>query len=202
MSADEGYAVVAGVDEAGRGPIAGPVMTAAVMLVPPQVKVLRAEGLDDSKKLTARMREKIFARMKELGVVWRAQGASHKRIDATNILAATLWAMRRAVAALPECPDVVVVDGLIPIPDLPCRQMTLARADSRVPAVMAASVVAKVLRDRIMVDFHKLYPEYEFEKHKGYPTARHRALVDMLGPSPIHRLSFGGYSKTPKAGNR
>lgn len=201
MRTGEDYTVVAGVDEAGRGPIAGPVMTAAVLLTPPQVKVLLAEGLGDSKKLTARMREKIFARMKELGVVWRAQGASHKRIDATNILAATLWAMRRAVVALPEPPDVVVVDGLIPIPDLACRQMTLARADSRVPAVMAASVVAKVLRDRIMADFHKLYPEYEFVKHKGYPTARHRALVDMLGPSPIHRLSFGGYSKTPKAGD-
>ena len=201
MRTGEDYTVVAGVDEAGRGPIAGPVMTAAVLLAPPQVKVLLAEGLGDSKKLTARMREKIFARMKELGVVWRAQGASHKRIDATNILAATLWAMRRAVVALPEPPDVVVVDGLIPIPDLACRQMTLARADSRVPAVMAASVVAKVLRDRIMADFHKLYPEYEFAKHKGYPTARHRALVDMLGPSPIHRLSFGGYSKTPKAGD-
>lgn len=201
MSAERGWRVVAGVDEAGRGPIAGPVMTAAVQLTPPQVKVLRAEGLDDSKKLTARSRERIFARMKELGVVWCAQGASHKRIDATNILAATLWAMRRAVVALPASPDVIVVDGLIPIPDLPCRQMTLARADSRVPAVMAASVVAKVLRDRIMADFHKLYPEYEFEKHKGYPTARHRALVDVLGPSPIHRLSFGGYSKAPKAGD-
>lgn len=195
-----GYTVVAGVDEAGRGPIAGPVMTAAVLLTPSQVKALRTEGLDDSKKLTAGKREKIFARMNELGVVWRAQGASHKRIDATNILAATLWAMRRAVSALPEPPGVVVVDGLIPIPDMPFRQITLARADSRVPAVMAASVAAKVLRDRIMADFHKLYPEYEFEKHKGYPTPRHRAIVKMLGPSPIHRLSFGGYEKTPGAG--
>lgn len=201
MRAEERHALVAGVDEAGRGPIAGPVMTAAVFLTPPQARVLCAEGLGDSKKLTERMREKLFARVKELGVAWRAQAASHRRIDATNILAATLWAMRRAVMALPEPPDVVVVDGLIPIPDLPYRQVTLARADSRVPAVMAASIVAKVLRDRIMADFHKLYPEYEFTKHKGYPTARHRALVDMLGPSPIHRLSFGGYSKTPKAGD-
>lgn len=195
-----GYTVVAGVDEAGRGPIAGPVMTAAVLLTPPQVKVLRSEGLNDSKKLSAVKREKLFARMNELGVVWRAQGASHKRIDATNILAATLWAMRRAVSALPEPPGVVVVDGLIPIPDLPCGQLTLARADSRVPVVMAASVVAKVIRDRIMADFHKLYPEYEFARHKGYPTPRHRAILRMLGPSPIHRLSFGGYAKTPEAG--
>lgn len=201
MNARERRVLVAGVDEAGRGPIAGPLMTAAALLTPLQVKTLLAEGLGDSKKLTPGKREKIFARMKELGVVWRAQGASHKRIDATNILAATLWAMRRAVMALPEQPDVVVVDGLIPIPELPRKQMTMPRADSRVPAVMAASVVAKVLRDRIMTDFGKLYPEYEFAKHKGYPTARHRALVDMLGPSPIHRLSFGGYRKTQKAGD-
>lgn len=201
MNARERRVLVAGVDEAGRGPIAGPLMTAAALLTPLQVKTLLAEGLGDSKKLTPGKREKIFARMKELGVVWRAQGASHKRIDATNILAATLWAMRRAVMALPEQPDVVVVDGLIPIPELPRKQMTMPKADSRVPAVMAASVVAKVLRDRIMTDFGKLYPEYEFAKHKGYPTARHRALVDMLGPSPIHRLSFGGYRKTQKAGD-
>ena len=194
------YRLVAGVDEAGRGPIAGPVMTAAVMLTPPQVKTLRGEGLNDSKKLTSANREKLFARMKELGVVWTAQGASHKRIDATNILSATLWAMRKAVLALPETPGVAVVDGLIPIPGLPCAQMTLARADSRVPAVMAASVVAKVLRDRIMRDFHRLYPEYEFDKHKGYPTARHRAILAMNGPSPIHRMSFGGRPKTPEAG--
>lgn len=188
--------IVAGVDEAGRGPIAGPVVAAAAVLTRPQVKVLLSEGLGDSKKLNEKSRERLFARFNELGVCWAAQAASHRRIDATNILRATLWAMRRALLSLAEKPDLVVVDGTIKVAEYSeARQRTLPKADGIVPAVMAASIVAKVLRDRAMTSLHALYPDYGFEKHKGYPTKAHRAALDMLGPSPVHRLSFGGYNK-------
>jgi ribonuclease HII len=190
--------VIAGVDEAGRGPIAGPVVAAAAILTPSQFRVLLSEGLGDSKKLSAITRERLFARMAELGVVWRAQAASHVRIDRMNILRATLWAMSRAVRSLPQTPDVIVVDGTNRIPDISINvQIALPKADSKAPAVMAASVVAKVLRDRVMRSLDRLYPEYGFAGHKGYPTKAHRLTTDMLGPSPIHRLSFGGYKKWP-----
>jgi ribonuclease HII len=188
---------VAGVDEAGRGPIAGPVMAAAVILTPPQFRVLLSEGLADSKKLSARLRERLFSRMDELGVIWRARAASHKRIDSMNILRATLWAMSLAVRSLPVEPEIIVVDGTSRIPDIPMdRQTALVKADTKVPAVMAASVVAKVRRDRVMKSLGRLYPEYGFAGHKGYPTREHRLTTDLLGPSPVHRMSFGGYNKT------
>ncbi|MDR3254640.1 MAG: ribonuclease HII [Synergistaceae bacterium] len=193
--------IIAGVDEAGRGPIAGPVVTAAVILTPPQFRLLLSEGLNDSKKLNERARERIFARMEELGVIWRARAASHKRIDKTNILRATLWAMARAVLSLPVAPEIIVVDGTIYIPELEReRQIAIPKADAKVPAVMAASVVAKVLRDRAMRSLGKLYPDYGFAGHKGYPTKAHRLACDALGPSPVHRLSFEGYNKTARGG--
>jgi ribonuclease HII len=171
-------------------------MTACAVLTPSQFRVLLAEGLDDSKKLSAKSRERIFGRMKELGVVWAAQAASHRRIDRTNILRATLWAMERAVLRLGLRPDLIVVDGNAYIPGLPISsQRAIPKADSLVPAVMAASVVAKVLRDRVMTELARLYPDYGFASHKGYPTVSHRLVLDMLGPSPVHRLSFGGYNK-------
>ena len=189
---------VAGVDEAGRGPIAGPVVAAAAILTPPQFRVLLREGLDDSKKLSERARERLFLRMAELGVVWRAQAASHARIDSTHILRAALWAMSRAVMALPQNPGLVVVDGTCLVPGVPpAMQIAMPKADAKVPAVMAASVVAKVLRDRVMKSLDRLYPEWGFAKHKGYPTKAHRLTTDLLGPSPVHRLSFGGYKKWP-----
>ncbi|MDR1133612.1 MAG: ribonuclease HII [Synergistaceae bacterium] len=182
---------VAGVDEAGRGPIAGPVVAAAAVLTPPQFRVLLSEGLNDSKKLSAPKRERLFARMGELGVVWAAQAASNVRIDSTNILASTLWAMGRAVRRIGLPLDLVVVDGSSYIPDIPrALQRVVPKADARVPSVMAASVIAKVLRDRAMTALHRFFPEYGFDKHKGYPTAFHRRMVDMLGPSRVHRLSF------------
>jgi ribonuclease HII len=188
--------LVAGVDEAGRGPIAGPVVAAAVVLTPPQFRVLLSEGLNDSKKLSARARERLFSRICELGVVWAAQAASHTRIDKTNILKATLWAMERAVSRMAVRADLIVVDGNSYIPGIGReRQRAIPKADARVPAVMAASVVAKVLRDRVMTALHRLFPDYGFAEHKGYPTASHRRLLDMLGPSYVHRLSFGGYNK-------
>jgi ribonuclease HII len=187
---------IVGVDEAGRGPIAGPVVAAVAILTPPQFRVLLAEGLDDSKKLSARARERLFSRILELNVVWAAQAASNFKIDEINILNATLWAMGRAVARLRERPSLIVVDGNAYIPCMSRGvQRAIPRADSLVPAVMAASVIAKVLRDRVMASLHRLFPDYGFASHKGYPTAAHRRVLDMLGPSSVHRLSFGGYNK-------
>lgn len=191
--------IVIGVDEAGRGPLAGPVVAAAAVLTPLQFRTLRAEGLNDSKKLSKAGREKLFARFGELGVAWVAQAASHRRIDKTNILRATLWAMHRSVTPLVgrlapgDLPVRIVVDGTTRIPSLPKElQMTLPKADARVPAVMAASVVAKVLRDRVMERLHRFFPEYGFAKHMGYPTKAHREQLAIHGPSPVHRLTFGG----------
>ena len=188
--------LIAGVDEAGRGPIAGPVVAAAVILLPHQESVLLSEGLNDSKKLTAKARERLFARIIELGVECSAKAASHKMIDRVNILRATLWTMRRAVLSLPTLPELVIVDGTFCIPDLPgYSQRAVPKADTAEPSVMAASVIAKVLRDRAMDKLHEQYPEYGFDKHKGYPTQKHREVLDMIGPSPVHRLSFKGYNK-------
>ena len=188
--------IVAGVDEAGRGPIAGPVVAAAVVLTPPQFRVLLSEGLNDSKKLSARGRERIFSRIGELGVAWGAQAASNSRIDSMNILNATLWAMARAVGRIGVRPDLIVVDGNSYIPGVSReRQRAIPRADGKIPAVMAASVVAKVLRDRVMTSLHRIFPDYGFASHKGYPTAAHRLAVEMLGSSPVHRRSFGSAKK-------
>jgi ribonuclease HII len=139
--------------------------------------------------------------MGELGVQWAAQAASHSRIDRTNILKATLWAMERAVSRLSVRPDLIVVDGNAFIPGISrAIQRAMPRADARVPSVMAASVVAKVLRDRVMEGLHRVFPDYGFASHKGYPTAAHRFVLDILGPSPVHRLSFGGYNKNKITG--
>ena len=181
---------IAGTDEAGRGPLCGPVVAAAAILTETQRDELLALGLTDSKKLSPRKREALFGRMLSLGVLWRAQAASHERIDRMNILHASLWAMRLSVLKLPPLFDTVFVDGTFTLPDLPFRQMALPKADSLVPAVAAASVVAKVLRDRVMDSLDALYPGYGLKKHKGYPTAAHRAALISLGPSPVHRKSF------------
>jgi len=188
--------IVAGTDEAGRGPLAGPVVAAAVTLNLFQMRELMRLGLRDSKRLSHRRRETIFASLGTLGVVWRAQAASPARIDRDNILQASLWAMGRAVLALPERPHLVVVDGTVEIPGLPLPQRALPRGDDRVLCVAAASVVAKVLRDRIMDRLDRLFPEYGFRAHKGYPTAAHRRALAQYGPSPVHRRSFswGGVS--------
>lgn len=181
---------IAGTDEAGRGPLAGPVVAAAVVLLPEQEAELCALGLTDSKKLSACKRELLFDRMNVLGVLWRAQAASPAKIGGMNILRASLWAMGRSIQKLPFCFDTVVVDGTFSIPGLSFPQHSIAKADSLFPAVSAASVAAKVLRDRIMDVLDGVYPGYGFRKHKGYPTAAHRKALAELGPSPAHRSTF------------
>lgn len=183
--------IVAGVDEAGRGPLAGPVVAAAVVLSSRERDRLAAMGLRDSKKMTAPRREKVFAALLEMGVVWRAQAASPRRIDRDNILRAALWAMGMAVRGLPVLPDLVIVDGNVPIPLRGLRQKPVTGADGLVPAVAAASVVAKVLRDRAMTALAKCYPEYGFERNKGYPSKEHTDILRRIGPCPLHRRTFG-----------
>ena len=189
--------VAAGTDEAGRGPLAGPVVAAAVILTSEQRQYLLSKGLKDSKKLSPSRREDLFCRMCECDIKWRAQAASPYKIDRINILQASLWCMKRSVERLDCEPDIVLVDGCTYIPGLGIYQRCVVKGDDRVPAIAAASVVAKVLRDRIMRTMDKIYPDYGFSAHKGYPSAEHRRILLEIGPSPIHRVSFRGVSREP-----
>jgi len=182
--------VIAGTDEAGRGPLAGPVVAAAAVLTEQQKEILIKLGLRDSKRMNSGKREALFHKMCEIGVVWRAQAASVETIDRLNINAASLWAMKKSVNRLPVEVELVVVDGLHELPDLFVRQVPLVTADDLVPSVSAASVIAKVLRDRVMTALDRIYPQYGFARHKGYPTEAHRNAVRTFGLSPEHRALF------------
>ncbi len=174
-----------GVDEAGRGPLAGPVYAAAVIL--PEEYVL--PGLDDSKKLSAKKREKLFDAICAQAVDFRVATASVEEIERLNILEAALLAMRRAVEALCVRPDELLIDGNITRGfDIPAR--AVIGGDALVPAISAASILAKVSRDRYMEELAARYPEYGFEKHRGYGTKAHYAALDKYGPCPEHRESF------------
>jgi ribonuclease HII len=178
-----------GTDEAVLGALAGPLVAAAVVLTTEQERALKGLGLRDSKRMTPRKREAVFRVMCEMGVVWRAQAASIGTIARLNVLGASLWAMEKSVLKLPSPVDLVVVDGPRPLLGL-SRQIALVAADDLVPAVSAASVVAKVLRDRVMMVLDRLYPRYGFTEHKGYPTRDHRDAVRAFGLSPVHRPEF------------
>jgi len=182
---DAGRLVLAGVDEAGRGCWAGPVVAAAVVLPPGWCPA----GLDDSKKLTPRRRERLAAEIRGGAVAWGACAVSAGEIDATDILRATLRAMARAVARLRPEPDLVLVDGNR-LPDLPVPAECLVRGDGTSAAVAAASVLAKVFRDRIMTAWERHHPGYGFADHKGYGAAAHREALRRLGPCPLHRLTY------------
>lgn len=190
LQADFSNDLVAGVDEAGRGPLAGPVVAAAVILHPAR----RITGLCDSKKLTAARREALETVIKSHAVCWSVAWADRAEIDAMNILAATMLAMRRAILGLAVAPRSVQVDGNR-LPDLRFRDgsidgLAIVGGDSRVDSISAASIVAKTTRDRLMVALHARYPHYEFARHKGYGTELHRARLREHGPCPEHRLSF------------
>lgn len=180
-----GAGPVCGVDEAGRGPLAGPVVVAAVVLDPRRIP----DGLDDSKKLDEATRERLFAEICALHQTALAV-VSVERIDRLNIRGATLAGMAQAVRGLPVPPAHALIDGIDVPPGLPCRGDAVVKGDARSLSVAAASIVAKVTRDRLMVRMAEAHPGYGFEIHKGYATPAHRAALARLGPCPHHRRSF------------
>ena len=177
--------LVAGVDEAGRGPLAGPVVAAAVILDDAQ----RIKGLADSKALTARRRERLFDEIRARALTLCIAEASVEEIDRLNILQATLLAMRRAVEGLRLIPGHVLVDGN-QVPELRVPALAIVKGDAKVPAISAASILAKVTRDRWCAELHAQYPQYGFAGHKGYGTAEHLAALQAHGACPQHRRSF------------
>lgn len=197
-----GIVRVAGVDEAGRGPWAGPVFAAAVMFEPDAARRLAAgllAGLTDSKRLSERKRDEYFLRLSGApGVCWGAASVSAAGIDRSNVLRAALQAMSRAVRSLPEPPERVLVDGPI-LPELPCPARAIVRGDALSFSIAAASVVAKVLRDRAMRGLDRRFPGYGFARHKGYGTAEHRAALLRLGPCPEHRRTFAPVARILEA---
>lgn len=185
MSGRAGRRLSCGVDEAGRGPLAGPVFAAAVILGSGHGIV----GLDDSKKLSITRRETLAGQIRQYAIAWAVASASVEEIDALNILQATLLAMRRAVESLAPMPTEVLVDGLYcPAISQPAR--AIVRGDGTVAEISAASILAKTARDATMLELHALYPDYGFDRHKGYPTASHLAALRAHGVSAVHRRSF------------
>lgn len=182
-----GFQAIAGIDEAGRGPLAGPVVAAAVILP----VGFDLPGLTDSKKLSEKQRENFYPKIRKLASAVGVGVASAVEIDRINILQATLLAMQRAVARLQVDADYLLIDGITPLP-VALSQLTLKKGDSRSQSIAAASVIAKVIRDRIMLVVDRQFPCYGFSGHKGYGTVMHRQAIAANGPAKPHRKSFGG----------
>ena len=182
---DRGVRLICGVDEAGRGPLAGPVCAAAVIL-PPDLEI---PGLNDSKKLTDKRRRELFPIIKEQAVAYGIGLASHEEIDGINILQATYLAMERAINALTVKPELALIDGNR-AKDFGLPVETVVKGDSRSASIAAASVLAKVTRDDLMLELAQQYPQYGFEIHKGYGTKAHYAALTAHGPCPVHRMTF------------
>ena len=178
--------LIAGVDEAGRGPLAGPVVAAAVILDPAR----RIRGLRDSKMLSAEARETLAPQIRERAIAWAVAISDVAEIDALNILRASLLAMRRAVDALAVAPAEALVDG-DHCPELGCPVYAIVKGDRDVPAISAASILAKTARDAMLIALDREYPDYGFAHHKGYATPEHLAALHRYGPCPAHRRSFG-----------
>lgn len=185
-AAASGRTLTAGVDEAGRGPLAGPVYAAAVILDPDRP----IEGLDDSKKLSPERREFLAGQIRERALAWAVAHASVEEIERLNILQATMLAMRRACLALTTAPALILVDGNRLPTGLPCSARALVGGDALEPAISAASILAKTARDACCLDLHARYPQYAFDRHKGYGTALHMARLAEFGPCPEHRRGF------------
>lgn len=184
-AAARGFAAICGVDEAGRGPLAGPVYAAAVIL--PQG--LEIPGLNDSKKLSEKKREALFDVIRDQAVAYAVASVDERVIDEINILQATFLAMRRAVEALPVPAAYAIIDGNR-MPPLPIPGETLIKGDALSPSVAAASILAKVSRDRYMLELDAQYPQYQFARHKGYGTKLHYEMLEAYGPAPCHRRTF------------
>lgn len=176
---------ICGIDEAGRGPLAGPVVAAAAVLS----KDCQILYLNDSKKLSEKKRELLFDEIREKAVAYGVGIVSPQRIDEINILQATYEAMRQAISQLSIVPEILLNDA-VTIPDVDIMQVPIIKGDAKSVSIAAASILAKVTRDRMMVEYDKLYPEYGFAKHKGYGTAAHIAALKEFGPCPIHRRTF------------
>ena len=184
---DEGFVRIAGADEAGRGALAGPLVAAAVILP----REFDLEGIRDSKQLTARQRERCYERIVREGVAVSVCRAMPSRIDHRGLHRSNLWLLRRAVLGLRLTPDYVLTDGF-PVPRLGVPSLSMKKGDAVTASVAAASIVAKVTRDRMMDRYHRRFPAYGFDRHRGYGTAEHLEVLSRIGPSPIHRLSFKG----------
>ncbi len=191
----QGYKFIAGVDEAGRGPLAGPVVSAAVIL-PENFSI---DGIDDSKKLSEKKRALLFPLIKKNAIAVGTGICSHTKIDQINILQASLLSMKRAVEALQQEPDYLLIDGKFTIATT-IDQAAIIKGDSKSISIAAASIIAKVTRDTIMQDLHDQYPVYNFAQHKGYPTKAHKQAILTHGPCPVHRQSFKGVKEVPDAG--
>ena len=178
--------LICGVDEAGRGPLAGSVYAAAVILPDDHGLI----GLNDSKKLTEKQRERLFPQIQERALAWSIAFATHAEIDQINILQATMLAMQRAVAGLQTAPHKALIDGNR-APKLGCEVETVVGGDALYACISAASILAKVARDHEVSEYESRWPGYGFAQHKGYPTAAHLAALKTLGPCPVHRMSFG-----------
>jgi ribonuclease HII len=182
----EGYQVIAGCDEAGRGPLAGPVVCAAVVL-PPR---FRSNGINDSKLLSATKRDELFYYITSKAVAYKIVAIDQTVIDQINILQASLLGMRLAILNMRCYPDLVLVDGRQEIPDLGFPQKAIIKGDRKALSIAAASILAKVARDRIMQAAHEFYPQYNFKQNKGYPTRAHKEAILKYGPTSFHRRSF------------
>ena len=177
--------IIAGIDEAGRGPLAGPVVAAAVVLDPSKT----IDGLGDSKSISAKRRTQLSAVIKQHAIAWGVGFSSAEEIDEINIHQATLKAMQRAYKAMNYQAEKVLVDGLY-CPQIESKCMAIVKGDQKVPAISAASILAKVTRDKEMERHHQVLPQYGFDKHKGYPTVQHISALKKYGPCKLHRKSF------------
>lgn len=191
----QGYRSIAGIDEAGRGPLAGPVVAAAVILAPGA----GIEGVNDSKKLTEKQREGLFDRIMADALAVGVGIMDHAVVDRDNILQATLAAMEQAVTQLIPAPDFLLIDGISKV-ILPLPQRTIKQGDGRSISIAAASIIAKVTRDRLMKEYDRLYPGYGLAGHKGYGSQAHLEAIARLGPSPIHRTTFRGVREHVRQG--
>ncbi len=188
----KGYSIIAGIDEAGRGPIAGPVVAASVVLA----DNIRVKGLRDSKKVPEKERASLFWDVLCAAVDFGVGVVEHDEIDKINILQSTKLAMQRAIGDMETVPDMLVIDA-VALPSVPITQISPFKAESKSASVAAASIIAKYVRDRIMLHYHEIYPQYNFIKHKGYGTREHLNLIRLHGPSPIHRKSYAGVMSLP-----
>ncbi len=197
QAASSGYRLVAGVDEAGRGPLAGPVVAAAVIL-PPDFSVT---GINDSKKLTQRQRAAFYPQIRQQALAVAIGIVNAVAIDTINIFQAARLAMAKAVARLDPEPSLLLIDGKFPI-EASIEQQTLIKGDARSISIACASIIAKVTRDKIMLACHRRFPQYGFDRHKGYPTATHKEAIAIHGPCPLHRKTFKGVREYLESGKQ